>query len=200
MSAHYDDHMNDKLKKLLVHILVGKHGIRPDNPGTARTGIFGLHLRQMLIAAALSALASVSTVGQVEAGPSGNVSSATVHVSATVKPVARVTVLYQLPQLEITSTNIAQGYLEILHASRIEVRSNSPSGYLLSIENQGGQFLDVIVSGLGGEVQFNRGTGWILMPYAPMPKTMEVSYRIMLSDDAKPGSYPWPFQLSAMII
>jgi hypothetical protein len=33
-----------------------------------------------------------------------------------------------------------------------------------------------------------------------MPNTMEVSYRIMLADDARPGSYPWPFQLSAMII
>jgi hypothetical protein len=200
MSAHYDDHMNDKLKKLLGRILVGRHGIRPANPGTARTGVFGLHLRQMLAAAALSALAAISVVGHVEAGPSSNVSSATVHVSATVKPVARVTVLYQQPQLEITSQNIAQGYLEILHASRIEVRNNSHSGFLLSIENQGGPFRDVIVRGLGVEVQLNRGTGWILMPYAPMPNTMEVSYRIMLADDARPGSYPWPFQLSAMII
>jgi hypothetical protein len=200
MSAHFDDHMNDKLKKLLGRILVGRYGIRPDNPGIARTGAYGLHLQQMFVAAALSALVSISAVGQVEAGPSGNVSSATVHVSATVKPVAKVTVLYQLPQLEITSQNIAQGYLEIPNASRLEVRSNSPSGYLLSIENQGGPFRDVIVSGLGGEVQLNRGTGWILMPYAPMPNTMEVSYRIMLADDARPGFYPWPFQLSAMII
>jgi hypothetical protein len=200
MSTHFDDHMNDKLKKLLGRILVGRHGIRPYNPGIARTGAYGLHLQQVLVVAALSALAYISAVGQVEAGAPGNVSSATMHVSATVKTVARVTVLYQQPQLEITSQNIAQGYLEIPHASRIEVRNNSHSGFLLSIENQGGPFRDVIVSGLGGEVQLNRGTGWILMPYAPMPNTMEVSYRIMLADDARPGSYPWPFQLSAMII
>jgi hypothetical protein len=160
----------------------------------------GIRLQQMLVAAALSAVVSISTVDKAEAGQSGKTSTATLHVSAVIKPVARVKVLYQQPQLEITSTHIAQGYIDVPHASRIEVRNNSTSGYLLSIENQGGPFRDVFVSGLGNEIQLNGGTGWILMSYSPVPRTMEVSYRITLSGDAKPGSYPWPFQLSAMTI
>jgi hypothetical protein len=161
----------------------------------------GIRLQQMLIAAALSAVVSISSLDkEAEAGSSGNTSSATVHVSATVKAIAIAKVLYQQQQMEITSKDIAQGYIELPNASRIEVRSNNPSGYLLSIENQGGPFRDVYVSGLGSEVQLNGGTGWVLMSYTQMPRTMDVSYRIMLSDDAKPGSYPWPFQVSAMLI
>lgn len=161
----------------------------------------GIHLQQMLVAAALSAVVSISALdGEAEAGSSSNIATASLHVSVVIKPTARVKVLYQQPQIEITSRNIAQGYIELPHASRIEVRNNSPSGYLLSIENQGGPFRDVYVSGLGSEIQLNGGTGWILMSYTPVPKTMDVSYRIMLSADARPGSYPWPFQISAMLI
>jgi hypothetical protein len=189
-SIEHQKNSNQKLGEILVEKgYVQQHHVE-----------HGIRLQQMLVAAALSAVVSISSVDKAEAGPSGNVSSATVHVSATVKPIAKVTVLYQQPQLEITSKHVAQGYLEIPHASRIEVRSNSPSGYLLSIENQGGPFRDVFVSGLGGEVQLNGGTGWILMAYTRMSKTLEVSYRVMLSADARPGSYPWPFQLSAMTI
>lgn len=160
----------------------------------------GIHLQQMLVAAALSAVVSISSVETTEAGPSSSVSTASLHVSVVIKPAARVKTLYQQPQFEITTKHIAQGYIEIPHASRIEVRNNSPSGYLLAIENQGGPFRDVIVSGLGSEVRLNGSTGWILMSYTPIPQTLELSYRVMLSDDARPGSYPWPFQLSAMII
>lgn len=161
----------------------------------------GIHLQQMLVAAALSAVVSISSLDkEAEAASPSNVSTASLHVSVVIKPAARVKVLYQQPQIEITSKHVAQGYIEIPHASSIEVRNNSPSGYLLSIENQGGPFRDVYVSGLGSEIQLNRGTGWVLMSYTPVPKTMDVSYRIMLSADARPGSYPWPFQISAMLI
>jgi len=161
----------------------------------------GIRMQQMLVAAALSAVVSISSLGrEAEAGSSSNVSTASLHVSVVIKPVARVKVLYQQPNIEITSKHIAQGYIEIPRASSIEVRNNSPSGYLLSIENKGGPFRDVYVNGLGSEIQLNSGTGWVLMPYTPVPKAMDVSYRIVLSADARPGSYPWPFQISAMLI
>jgi hypothetical protein len=189
-SIEYQKNSNKKLGEILVEKgYVKQHYVE-----------HGIRLQQMLVAAALSTVVSTSSVDKAEAGPSSNVSTASLHVSVIIKPAARVKVLYQQPQLEITSKHIAQGYIEIPHASRIEVRSNSPSGYLLAIENQGGPFRDVFVSGLGSEIQLNGGTGWILMSYTPVPKTFEVSYRIMLSDDVRPGSYPWPFQLSAMII
>lgn len=187
------EHQKNSNKKL-GEILVEKGYVKQDHVE------HGIRLQQMLVAAALSAVVSVSSVQKAAAAPSGGASSATVRVSATVKPIARVKVLYQQPQFEITSKHIAQGYVEIPHASRIEVRNNSSSGYLLSIENQGGPFRDVFVSGLGNDIQLNGGTGWILMSYTPIPQTLEVSYRIMLSDDAKPGSYPWPFQVSAVLI
>lgn len=187
------EHQKNSDKKL-GEILVEKGYVEQHNVE------HGIHLQQMLVAAALSAVVSISSVDKAEAGPSSSVSSASLHVSVVIKPSARVKVLSQQPQLEITSKHIAQGYIEIPHASRIEVRNNSPSGYLLSIENQGGPFRDVFVSGLGSEIQLNGNSGWVLMSYTPIPKTMEVSYRIMLSDNAQPGSYPWPFQLSAMLI
>lgn len=159
-----------------------------------------IRLQQMLVTAALGTVISISSVDKSEAGSLGNVSTATLQVSATIKPSAQVKVLYQNPQIDITSKDIAQGYIEIPNASRIEVRNNCPSGYLLTIENQGGPFRNIFVSGLGNEIQLQGNSGWILMSYAPMPKTLDVSFRMTLSADARPGPYPWPFQLSAMVI
>jgi hypothetical protein len=160
----------------------------------------GIHLQHMLVTAAISTIVSLSSIKDVEAASSSNVSTASLHISVVIKPAARLKVLYQQGQLEITSEHIDQGYIEIAGASSIEVRNNSPSGYLLNVENLGGPFRDVLVNGLGNEIQLHGNNAWVLMPYTPIPKTLNLSFRVMLSRDTRPGSYPWPFQLNAAVL
>jgi hypothetical protein len=160
----------------------------------------GIRLQQMLVTAALGTVMSLSSVGSAEAGHSSSVATASVQVSVVIKPVARVKVLHQEPRIEITRQQIAQGYIDVALASSIEVRTNVPTGCLLTIENHGGPFREVYVNGLGNEIQLQAGNGWVIMPYTPVPKTLELSYRFMLAADARPGSYPWPMQITATLM
>jgi hypothetical protein len=159
----------------------------------------GIRLQQMLVTAALGTVMSISSINAA-ASPSGGTSTATIQATAFVKPIARAKMLYQQPQLEITSQHIAQGYIEVARASRIELRNNSHSGFILTIENQGEPFSDVYVNGLENQIQLHSGTAWVLMPFTPVSKTFELSYRFILSANAKAGSYPWPLQITATMM
>lgn len=161
----------------------------------------GIRLQNVLVTAALGTVMALSTPDKAVAGHTGGGSSnGTIQVTASVRAVALVKVLHQQPTLVITSENIAQGYVEVPAASRIEVKNNSQSGYLLSFESQGGPFRDVYVRGLGTELQISSGNGWMLMPHTRTPAPLELSYRFVLSADAEPGNYPWPFQISALTL
>jgi hypothetical protein len=117
-----------------------------------------------------------------------------------VKRVARVKVLQQQQQIVITSENIAQGYLEMHAASRLEVRNSSLAGYMITFEVQEGPFRHVFIRGLGIELHISFGSGWLLMPHSRTPELLELTYRFILPADARPGTYPWPIQISASAI
>jgi len=156
----------------------------------------GLRLQQILVSAALGTAIALSGPVNAEAGGS----AATFNATASVKKIARITVLHQQPQMIITSENIAQGYLEVPVASRLEIRNSSLSGYMISFEVQEGPFQHVLVNGLGAELQINVGNGWLLKPHSRRPEVLELTYRFILSADAKPGMYPWPIQISALAV
>ncbi|MHB8120786.1 MAG: hypothetical protein ACYDG4_01425 [Desulfuromonadaceae bacterium] len=156
----------------------------------------GLRLQHILVSAALGTAMALCPLVKAEAGSSG----AGLNVTASVKKISRLKVLHQEAQMVITSENIAQGYLEITAASRVEVRNSSLSGYMLTFAVPEGAFRHVLVSGLGTELQINFGSGWVLMPHSHTPDVLELTYRFILTDDIKPGAYPWPVQISSMAI
>ena len=126
--------------------------------------------------------------------------SARIEVRATVLPRTTLTLHGQQSALVITGEDIRRGYVEAPAASRVEIRSNDPRGYLLVFEYQAGPelpFRDLIVRGLDREVQIGPGGGWVPRTGARGPVSAELTYRFSLSEDARPGTYPWPLSLSA---
>jgi len=104
----------------------------------------------------------------------------TAHVMAHVK----LKVLRQSSELIITNTDIARGYVDVPVASRIEIKNNNPAGYLLVFEGLDGpmRFIKgMYVKGGGREVYI---------------ESAELSYRFVLSRDARPGTYAWPLTIS----
>jgi len=156
----------------------------------------GLHIQHILVSAALVTIVALYPPAKADAGSS----TAGFQATASVKKVARITVMHQLPQMVITREDIVQGYLEVPAASRLEVRNSSLAGYMIAFEVQEGPFRHVVVRGLGTELQISFGSGWLLMPHSRMPETLELTYRFILSADARPGSYPWPIHISALAI
>ncbi len=166
----------------------------------------GLAIQKKLIAAALAAALSMAAAQGSAAqetpgtGSSAGRATARVEVSATVLPRTMLTVRSQLRTLVITAEDIRRGFVEVPSASRIEVRSNDPRGYLLVFENRSGPegpFREAIVDGLGRQVQIGPAGGWIPRTDPRGPATAELSYRFSLAKDAAPGRYPWPLLLSA---
>lgn len=164
---------------------------------------FGLNLQRKLVTAALiAALSFASTEGAdvAHATESTGASKARVTVTARVLAHASIKFLYQAPELVVTNSDISRGYVEISAASRIELKSNNPDGYMLVFEGTNGQVdlvKEINVQGLGREVQIDAHGGWIVLPNEGLaPVTKELSYRFVLSENAQPGSYMWPLTLS----
>ena len=167
----------------------------------------GLRLQEMLVTAALVAVLSLADVAAAQEMPKGGARPATgsarIQVTATVPSRATLRVLHQERTLVVTTEDVARGYVDAPAASRIEVRNNSRGGCLLVFEGVAGPdapFGRVSVRGLGRDVEIGPGGGFVPHSYAPAPVTEELSYRFSLSRDARPGTYPWPLQVSVRTI
>ena len=124
--------------------------------------------------------------------------AANIVIKTTVSPRLNLKILYQMPEITITQHDIRRGYLELPSASLFEVESNNPNGYLLSFEGSLGPFREIHIQGLDNPAQLEYGNAFILQPYNRQKKvTIELSYRGILSENTKPGTYSWPFSISA---
>ncbi|GBE05344.1 MAG TPA: hypothetical protein ENG95_02035 [Nitrospirae bacterium] len=123
-------------------------------------------------------------------------STAVVSVSATVLPIAELTVLHQETWLTLTTEDIQNGFVDVRQAVIISVKTNSENGYLLSFYAESSQLnaISVIsgsntynISGTGGEVH---------MPYeGPDHVIKRLGFRFDLSEDSVPGTYQWPVDM-----
>lgn len=182
-------------RRKLGELLVETGAVQPHQVAS------GLKIQEKLVTAALLAVLSLANVADAQGIPSAGSRSAgaRIAVTATVTARATVKVLHQCPEVVITNVDIARGYVELPSASRIEIRNNSPAGYLLVFEGMDGPlqaFDHVHVKGLETEVQIGPGGGWIPQSHVRGMVTMELSYRFILSKNARPGTYGWPFAIA----
>lgn len=144
----------------------------------------------------LCALATLAAAGPALAASN----EATFSVTAAVVARVVMTTEYQAPTLTITQADVDRGYVEIPGASRITVRCNSLSGYLLSFAGEADYYSQVVVSGLRTPALVSGQGGWLQQPYSRDASVMQLSYRFVLSQTARPGVYPWPLALSATLL
>ena len=150
-------------------------------------------------AAPLLALALAAALVPALPARAGSV-SASLAVSVVVPPRAILSVESEPSSLQITEEDVMRGYVEVPKASRVQVRTNTPSGWLAELQVLQGPYRSIEVSGLGAPTQVNANGGWIAQPYpgTTRPVPLELGYRFLLSPDARPGVYPWPVALAAM--
>lgn len=158
-----------------------------------------LHLQQKLVTAALVAILAISTAtAPLTAAAEG---SARVGVSATVLKYTNVHVLKQPASVVITAGDTARGYVDVPAASQIEIDSNNPDGYMLVFESQSEIVSQTRVQGLSGEVRLGPAGGMVMQATPGMGRvknTVSLGFRFELDQNARPGIYAWPMQLSVM--
>jgi hypothetical protein len=135
---------------------------------------------------------------------SSHQTSAKITVNATVLERTTMTVLKQIPEIVVTAADVMRGYVDIYAATRINVRSNNPAGYLLAFEDFSGPssiFNSVNVRVGAKEVQFSQNRGWVPEPYVRGGAvTLDVSYHFLLTKDAQPGTYRWPLMITILSV
>ena len=118
-------------------------------------------------------------------------------VNATVNPVARLEAPPPTP-LRISAADLARGYVDVPHALRLRVYSNSRAGFALDIAAQSPWFTAVAIDGLDTSVTLGAEGGTIVQRWQGAA-TREVSLhlRFRLADGLMPGLYVWPLQFRA---
>ena len=161
------------------------------------------HLRiqqKLVIAALIAALSMPNLIGAVpEAQAGSTVLSTKIAMSAQVLEHTSVELLAQARELTVTNNDIQRGFIDMPAASRVNVKSNNPAGYLLTFEVMSGpypMFSSVQVNIGGREVQLSPTGGWIPMPYVHGATALDIGYHFFLSKHAQPGTYIWPLMVS----
>lgn len=157
-----------------------------------------LHNKTMTaLLTAIVSLASVTVNEMTKAQAADrDETSGAVAVTATVEGRATVKMISQTNELVITNTDAERGYVDVPLGSIIEIRSNSR--YALVFEPLMGPFKAMEIGGLQrGGVEISEIGGWIVEPYPGKGfHTLELGYKFLLSENAEPGTYPWPVRLS----
>jgi hypothetical protein len=195
------DHLEDALsrqqlsKKKIGDLLVKAGYVQPYQLS------HGLNLQNKLLKAALVAVLSLAPLSAVQAAEpvhqdASSVSSET-KIAEEIQRHTALKVVHQTSELVITQADIIRGYIDIPAGANIEIQNNNLGGYMIFFKGIYTPFKEVLVKGLGGEVKINSNSGWITQPYNGRdPVMVELSYRFILSENAKPGTYAWPLTIS----
>ncbi len=162
---------------------------------------WGLGIQEKLLTAALVAVLSLASISEADAAAHGRAepheSDTTISVTATIMPSSHMHVISQAREITITNSDIGRGYVDSDAATVIEVKNNSSRGYMLIFEGEETIFKEVQVRGPGINAILRNGTGIITRPYAGKGAVrLDLSYRFILSDGIRPGTYAWPLTLS----
>jgi hypothetical protein len=154
----------------------------------------GFRFQNSVVAAIVTATLATAITSQVHrayAGPA----VARLTISARVLVHSHMKVLYQASRVRIMRADIQRGYIDVGSASRLEVRSNDPQGYIITFRvADTTPFRAAYVRGSGTDAYID-GQAPVRRPYVRGSEIIEFGYRLILSDDAEPGTYAWPITI-----
>lgn len=143
--------------------------------------------------------ASSMALLMVAPSPPATADQAKVTVSATVLKHASLKVLAQPASIVITPEDVARGYVDVAAPAQVAIKSNSPGGYMLEFANEGDFMRQIQVRGLATDLQLGVAGGAVMQPGAASGitrATLDLGFRFLLAQSARPGTYPWPVHLS----
>ena len=143
--------------------------------------------------AALWLASSPAVIGRAEV-EAATLSTA-IHVRAVVLAHAELTVLEQPAGLVVTGADVRQGFVRVPETSVLELKNNTRTGCLLSLQAQGFPYREATVSVGGKDFVLGPNGGFVTLPVTGKT-TLTLSYRFVLLNKTLPGTYQWPFTLS----
>lgn len=162
-----------------------------------KSGLEVMIIRRWIALSMIACLTVLFTITNVFAGST----SVKINISARVLPSLDYTVLRTPDMVEVTQSDIQNGYKDITEGSVISVTTNDPNGYILSVCGLGSESftsLDVSVDGKLYEIPFS-GCTEIYMPFKGIESDIKrLNYRVYFSSEMRQGSYMLPMQVEAL--
>lgn len=119
-------------------------------------------------------------------------------VTATILKRASLKVLAQPAAVVVTAADIARGYVDVAAPAQVAIQNNSDA-YAISFSSQGDFIRQILVRGLGNDVQMSPEGGSVTRSSSGpgvTRATLALGFRFVLSESAQAGTYAWPMRLS----
>jgi len=159
-----------------------------------------MNMRESSKKVAIAGMALLLAIGSMPGQSLGGDRQATINVSATIVENVSKTVIHQTAALTITKEHIMKGYIDVPAATILRIRTNNPRGYSLAVQVNEEMAKEVWVTANHNTTVIAGSVGFLYQPYpGPAGEVKEISYRIFLSPDVKPGRYPWPLSIGTAL-
>lgn len=179
----------DASKKRIGEILVEKGFIKLEEL------THGLNVQSMLTTSGISAGISFGSV--LEGKPSRASEEKKAEPVKTQVPVrSHLAVLYQLSSVTISRADIKAGYIILEKATRIAIKSNNKKGCMVVFKGLKWPFKEAHAFGFAHDAHITPEGGSVRQAYRKNTQQVELSYRLILSENARPGKHPWPLSLA----
>jgi hypothetical protein len=122
---------------------------------------------------------------------------AIIGVSATVRAVANIEHGAFPATLELSSSDLRRGYIDVKQPTSLLIRSNSQNGYSLDLLTVTPMVASMVVYGLDSQVALGAEGGSIVQRWqGPHAVNLNLKFRFGLAPGLKAGTYPWPLEVS----
>ncbi len=120
-----------------------------------------------------------------------------IAISGSLEAHTALKIIYHTSEIEITPEDVNRGFIELPSAAQVEIQNFNLSGYIVLFKGLSGPFKEVIIEGLDQEIKVTSEGSVSLHPYHGRdPLMVKLKYKIILSDDARPGKYKLPIEIS----
>jgi len=144
-----------------------------------------------------SVLMLIATNGAAETHQGSKAASASIDFRIIVPVVLRARTLEQQSHLKIESQHISQGFVDLEHASTIELTSNSRNGYQLSARYDAAVLAKMDVHIDAQHMTATAGAGSMRVHARPrLNAVVRIGYRLYLQPSVTVGEYRWPVALT----
>jgi len=181
-------HEQNDSKKRIGEILVEKGFIKPNEL------THGLNVQSIF---ASSGIPTGLSFGSVIEGKIAQVAEGKKPSTKAQLPIrSHLAVLYQMPSIVLSRADIKAGYIILKNASRIAIKSNNKKGCMVIFNGLKWPFKEAHAFGLAHDVHITSKGASVQQPYKKNTQNVELSYRFILSDNAKAGKHPWPLSIA----
>jgi hypothetical protein len=179
----------DASKKRIGEILIEKGFLKPEEL------THGLNVQSMLTTSGIPTNLSFGSV--LEGRVSQVCEEKKAGTAKTQTPIrSHLAVLYQLSSIALSRADIKAGYVILKNVTRIAIKSNNKKGCMVVFKGLTWPFKEAHAFGLAHDAHITPEGASVQQPYKKNTQLVELSYRIILSENAKTGIHPWPLSIA----